>query len=187
MKKIKKTERHQEIKKVLKNNPFFTDEELSEKFGVSVQTIRLDRMSLNIPELRERVKSVATKNLQKVKSLGEGEIVGELIDLQLNKNAISILQTDESMAFTKTKIIKGYYIFAMAETLALAVIKSNVALIGVANVKNRVPVKAGQKLVAKAEVINKRGSEYFVRVWINVNNDQVFRSKFRLVSIDLEV
>jgi len=187
MKKIKKTERHQEIRKVLKNNPFFTDEELSEKFGVSVQTIRLDRMSLNIPELRERVKSVATKNLQKVKSLGEDEIVGELIDLQLNKNAISILQTDESMAFTKTKIIKGYYIFAMAETLALAVIESNVALIGVANVKNRVPVKAGEKLVAKAEVINKRGSEYFVRVWINVNNDQVFRSKFRLVSIDLEV
>ncbi|MDM8534223.1 transcription factor FapR [Clostridiaceae bacterium HSG29] len=187
MKKIKKSERHQEIKKVLKNNPFFTDEELSEKFGVSVQTIRLDRMSLNIPELRERVKSVATKNLQKVKSLGEGEIVGELIDLQLNKNAISILQTDESMAFSKTKIVKGHYIFAMAETLALAVIESNVALIGVANVKYRVPVKAGEKLVAKAEVINKRGSEYFVRVWINVNNDQVFRSKFRLVSIDLEV
>ena len=187
MKKNKKAERHQEIKKVLENNPFFTDEELSEKFGVSVQTIRLDRMSLNIPELRERVKSVATKNLQKVKSLGEDEIVGELIDLQLNKNAISILQTDKSMAFTKTKIVKGHYLFAMAETLALAVIESNVALIGVVNVKYRVPVKAGEKLVAKAEVTNKRGSEYFVRVWINVNNDQVFRSKFRLVSIDLEV
>ncbi|MEA1974631.1 MAG: transcription factor FapR [Bacillota bacterium] len=187
MKKNKKAERHQEIKKVLENNPFFTDEELSEKFGVSVQTIRLDRMSLNIPELRERVKSVATKNIQKVKSLEKGEIVGELIDLQLNKNAISILQTDKSMAFAKTKIVKGHYIFAMAETLALAVIESHVALIGVANVKYRVPVKAGEKLVAKAEVTNKRGSEYFVRVWINANNDQVFRSKFRLVSIDLEV
>jgi acyl-coenzyme A thioesterase PaaI-like protein len=91
------------------------------------------------------------------------------------------------MAFTKTKIIKGHYIFAMAETLALAVIESNVALIGVANVKYRVPVKAGDKLVAKAEVTNKRGSEYFVRVWINVNSDQVFRSKFRLVSLELEV
>jgi acyl-coenzyme A thioesterase PaaI-like protein len=187
MKKNKKAERHQEIKDVLKNNPFFTDEELSERFGVSVQTIRLDRMRLNIPELRERVKSVATKNIQKVRTLGEGEIVGELIDLQLNKNAISILQTDDSMAFTKTKIVKGHYIFAMAETLALAVIESNVALIGVANVKYRVPVKSGDKLVAKAEVTNKRGSEYFVRVWVNVNNDQVFRSKFRLVSLELEV
>lgn len=186
MKKLKKSERHQRIKDILKENPFLTDDELSEKFGVSVQTIRLDRMSLNIPELRERVKSVATKNLQKVKSIGEGEIVGELIDLQLNENAISILQTDESMAFTKTKIVKGHYIFAMAETLALAVIESNVALVGVANVKNRVPVKAGEKLVAKARVVKKRGTEFFVRVYINVNNDEVFRSKFRLVSIDIE-
>lgn len=187
MKKLKKADRHKKIKEVLDDNPFLTDEELSERFKVSVQTIRLDRMTLNIPELRQRVKSVATKNLQKVKTLGEGEIVGELIDLQLNENAISILQTDKSMAFNKTKIVKGHYIFAMAETLALAVIESNVALIGVANVKYRVPVKAGDKLVAKAKVTKNRGTEYFVRIWINVNNDQVFRSKFRLVSLDLEV
>lgn len=186
MKKLKKAERHERIQEVLRENPFLTDDELSEMFNVSVQTIRLDRMSLNIPELRERVKSVATENLQKVKSISEGEIVGELIDLQLNENAISILQTNESMAFKKTKIVKGHYIFAMAETLALAVIESNVALVGVANVKNRVPVKAGEKLVAKARVVRKRGTEYFVRVYINVNNDEVFRSKFRLVSIDIE-
>jgi ABC-type bacteriocin/lantibiotic exporter with double-glycine peptidase domain len=63
---------------------------------------------------------------------------------------------------------------------------SSVALVGVANVKNRVPVKAGDKLVAKARVVRKRGTEFFVRVYINVNNDEVFRSKFRLVSIDIE-
>jgi acyl-coenzyme A thioesterase PaaI-like protein len=187
MAKLKKSERHEEIKKVLDENPFLTDEELSEMFEVSVQTIRLDRLSLNIPELRERVKNVATKNLKKVTTLGEGEIVGELIDLQLNETAISILETDHSMAFKKTKIVKGHYIFAMAESLAMAVIDSSVALTGVANVKYRVPVKAGEKLVAKAQVTRQRGTEYFVRIWINVNNDQVFRSKFRLVSIDLDI
>ncbi|MGM0379989.1 MAG: transcription factor FapR [Bacillota bacterium] len=187
MKKLKKSERHKEIKKVLDKNPFLTDQELSEKFNVSVQTIRLDRMSLDIPELRERVKSVATENIKKVTTLMKSELVGELIDLELNESALSILETDKSMAFSKTNIVKGHFIFAMAETLALAVIESEVALIGVANMKYRVPVKAGDKLIAKAKVVRKRGTEYFVRVWIKVNNDQVFRSKFRLVSIDLEV
>ena len=31
------------------------------KFGVSIQTIRLDRLELGIPELRERMKHMAVK------------------------------------------------------------------------------------------------------------------------------
>ena len=89
------------------------------------------------------------------------------------------------MAFEKTKVIKGHYIFAMAETLAMAVIDANVALTGIANIKYRVPVIAGQKLVAKAELMRVRGSEFIVRVWITVNNEQVFRSKFNLVSVNI--
>ena len=34
---------------------FITDEDLAEKFQVSIQTVRLDRMELSIPELRERL------------------------------------------------------------------------------------------------------------------------------------
>lgn len=185
--KLKKKDRLLAIEEILKIDPFLTDEELSQKYGVSIQTIRLDRMSLGIPEVRERVKSVATNNYDKVRTLVRSEIVGELIDLELNKRAISILETDESMAFEKTKIIKGHYIFAMAESLAMAVIDTSVALTGVANIKYRVPVIAGQKLVAKAELMRTRGSEFIVRVWITVNNDQVFRSKFNLVSINVDI
>ena len=43
---------------------------LATQFNVSVQTIRLDRMELSIPELRERIKDVAAKNYEnEVKSL----------------------------------------------------------------------------------------------------------------------
>ena len=59
---------------------------LAEKFQVSIQTIRLDRMELSIPELRERIKHVATKQYEEdVKSLPIEEVIGEIIDIELDK------------------------------------------------------------------------------------------------------
>ncbi len=182
-KKGKKQVRQMELLEKLESQPFVTDEELCEAFGVSIQTIRLDRLELGIPELRERIKKVADKNYLKVKTLGKAEIVGELIDINLNENGISLLETTEDMAFRKTNIVRGHHIFAMAESLAMAVINADVALSGVANMKYRIPVVAGNKLVAKAEVTRIRGNKYFVHVKISVNQEQVFRGKFILVSI----
>lgn len=54
-----KQERQQKLQETIEETPFITDEELARKFGVSIQTIRLDRMELSIPELRERIKLMA--------------------------------------------------------------------------------------------------------------------------------
>ena len=40
-----------------------------EQFDVSIQTIRLDRTHLNIPELRKRIKLVAEQNYGRIKSM----------------------------------------------------------------------------------------------------------------------
>ncbi len=167
----------------LKEDPFLTDEELAEIFSVSIPTIRLDRLELGIPELRERIKNVAEKNHEKVKSLNSKEIVGELVDLTLNQRGISILETDNSMVFEKTKIVRGHFIYSLAESLAIAVIDAQVALVGVANIKYKVPVHSGAKLVARAEVKRKRENNFIV--WVNILEKQteVFRGKFILVSI----
>ncbi len=181
--RLSKKDRLEKLLQVVEENPFMTDEELSDRFKVSIQTVRLDRLELRIPELRQRIRTVATKNTDKVKTLGRSEIIGELIDLELNRAGISILETDKSQAFERTQIIKGHFIFAMAESLAMAVIDADVAITGVANIKYRVPVLAGQKLVAKAKVSRVRGDEYFVHVLIHVKDDVVFRGKFILVSV----
>jgi len=52
-----KKERQAILLEKLEQDPFLTDEELSEMLGVSVPTIRLDRLELGIPELRERIKT----------------------------------------------------------------------------------------------------------------------------------
>jgi acyl-coenzyme A thioesterase PaaI-like protein len=187
MPKMVKKERLKRLQEEIQENPFLRDEELSDMFEVSIQTIRLDRMHLNIPELRERVKSVATENHDKVKTLSRGEIVGELIDLQLNTSAISFLETDKDMVFQKTQIVRGHYIFALAESLAMAVIDAPVAITGVANIKYTKPVFAEERLIAKAQVTRIRDEkEYYVHVKVHVKEDQVFRSKFILTAIDVE-
>ena len=90
MKRSKK-ERQQLLIEMIEVNPFVTDEQLALEFNVSVQTIRLDRMELSIPELRERIKGVATQNYSnKLKSLPIDEVIGEIIDIELDERAISI-------------------------------------------------------------------------------------------------
>jgi len=179
-----KKERHNILLEKINNDPFLTDEELSELFTVSIPTIRLDRLELGIPELRERIKSVAENNYSKVKSLHSTEIFGELIDLNLSKSGVSVLETNESMSFEKTKIIRGNFIYSLAESLAIAVIDTQVALVGVANIKYKTPVYAGCKLVARAEVKRVRGNNYIVWVRISEKQLEIFRGKFILVSLE---
>ena len=85
-------ERQRQLSETIADNPFVTDEQLATQFQVSVQTIRLDRMELSIPELRERIKDVASKTYEnEVKSLPIDEVIGEIIDIELDNRALSIL------------------------------------------------------------------------------------------------
>ncbi|NBG89111.1 transcription factor FapR [Isachenkonia alkalipeptolytica] len=186
-KRVSKKERQEKLKEMIKEDPFQNDEELASNFGVSIQTLRLDRMELGIPELRERFRNVAQANYEKVRSMTGTEIVGELIDLTLGKQGLSILETDEEMAFTKTNIVRGHHIFSQAESLAMAVIDADVALTGVANIKYLKPIYLGDKLVAKAELVRIRGNKHFVHVKITVNQKQVFRGKFIFVSLSMDM
>lgn len=179
-----KKERQTELLEKLRIDPFLTDEELAESFSVSVPTIRLDRLELGIPELRERIKSVAEINYSKVKSIQSREIVGELVDIDLGASGISILETDDSMAFEKTRIIRGHFIYSLAESLAIAVIDAAVALVGVANIKYKYPVHSGSRLIAKAEVKRVRDNKFMVWVKITERQIEVFRGKFILVAIN---
>ena len=181
MARVKKKERQELLMQTVKEKPFLTDEELAKALEVSVQTIRLDRLELGIPELRGRIRRMAETAQNKVKSIASGEVVGELIDLELGRSGISLLRVTEDMVFARSQIAKGYYMFSQANSLAL--IASPLAVTGVANVKYKVPVHVGEKLIAKAEIVRVRGNKYFV--WVKTRNDtqEVFRAKFILVSL----
>lgn len=178
--RLPKKDRQTQLINFLQDNPFATDEELAGQFHVSIQTIRLDRLELGIPELRERIKTVAEKSFDHVKSLGIDEVIGEVIDLQLDSHGISVLEIKEDHVFTRTQIARGHYIFAQANSLAVAVIDADVALTATARIRFIRPVKLGEKLIAKAVVRSHKGDESRVRVETKVQGETVFTATFRV-------
>lgn len=176
-------QRHEALQARLRGNPFLTDEELAALFGVSVQTVRLDRLALGIPELRERTREVARRAYGVVRTMAHRELVGDLVDIDLGRRGVSILDTTEAMAFERSGIIRGHYLFAQAESLAMAVIDAPVARTGVANAKFKRPVHVGERLVAKAEVLRTPAENEFVVLVVTRSGDEpVFRAKYLAVA-----
>lgn len=170
-----KKERHAFLLEKIKQNPFLKDEDLARECNVSISTIRFDRAELGIAEYRERVKMAAEDGMNN--TVNEGE----LLDLNLLHNGISVIKTDDSMLFENSDIVRGQCIYAIAENLALHVIGAKAALVKVANVKYIHEVHSGERLVAKSEVIRVKEKEFIVHVFIKANLNEVFRGKFSLV------
>ncbi len=180
--KIHKVERQRLLKETIENTPFITDDDLSKIFNVSIQTIRLDRMELSIPELRERIKSVATYQWNEtVKALTLDEVIGEIIDLELDNRAISILVITKEHVFSRNKIARGHHLFAQANSLAVAVINDELALTVKSELKFTRQVNEGERVVAKAfvEDVSDKGLTV-VRVNSFVENEKVFTGLFHM-------
>lgn len=178
-----KKERQQLLTETIQGNPFITDEDLAEKFQVSVQTIRLDRLELSIPELRERIKNVAEKKFEdEVRSLPIDEIIGEIIDIDLDDSAISIFDVREEHVFKRNQIARGHHVFAQANSLAVAVINDELALTAKANIQFKRSVKQDERVVAKAKVlkIDDGIGRTIVEVNSYVNNEIVFSGEFEM-------
>ena len=182
MKRPKK-DRQQLLLAIIEENPFVTDEQLALEFNVSVQTIRLDRMELAIPELRERIKDVAARNQSnKLKSLPIDEVIGEIIDIELDERAISIFDVKQEHVFQRNGIARGHHLFAQANSLAVAVIDDDLALTVRSSITFIKPVHAGNRVVTKA-VVTKRDEEKnrtYIKVTSTVDNELVFVGEFEM-------
>lgn len=177
-----KAERQRLLKETIEYTPFITDEELAKIFEVSIQTIRLDRMELKIPELRERIKSVAKLQWnEQVRSLAVEDIVGEVVDLELDKKAISIMDIGREHVFSQKNIARGHHLFAQANSLAVAVINDELALTAKSNIRFIRQVKQGERVVAKA-IVKKQTDRGLTIVQVDsfVNNEQVFTGEFHM-------
>ncbi len=178
--RLSKQNRQHMLKQTIEATPFITDEALAKQFSVSIQTIRLDRMELAIPELRERIKSVATSQWNEtVKSLPIDEVIGEIIDLELDKRAISMLEVGPEHVFSRNKIARGHHLFAQANSLAVAVINDELALTTKSEIKFTRQVKESERVIAKAIVKgqNNKGLT-IVQVDSYVNQEVVFTGLF---------
>ena len=178
--RLSKKDRHQRLIQLIDENPFVTDRELTRQLKVSIQTIRLDRMELGIPELRERMKQMAEHSYDQVRSLSLEEVIGDVVDLQLDKSGISIFEIREEHVFSKTRIARGHYVFAQANSLAIAVINEEIALTSSADIRFLRQVRLGEKCFAKAYVRSIAGQKgkAKVEVFTYVADEMVFQGNF---------
>ncbi len=177
-------DRRQRLVAVLGQNPFLSDGRLARHFGVSVQTIRLDRLALGIPDQRTRTKEVAERAYGRVRSLAQREIVGELIDVELGKTAISSFVTTPEMVFERTGVVRSHYIFSQADSLAICLIDAKNVVTGIANLKFKRPAQVGETLVAKAKVLRVKGNKSVVLVETRAGGEEVFRGKFLVFALE---
>ncbi|KGK90498.1 DeoR faimly transcriptional regulator [Desulfosporosinus sp. HMP52] len=184
MARYSKEERRKLLIEALAENPFFTDEELSERFIVSVSTIRLDRGELGIPEVRERTRAVAQEAYSTLKSLDDQELIGELLELVIGERACSKLIVDESMVLTKARVARGHYLFAQANSLAIALVDAKMALTGSVELKFLRPVQLGEVVLAKGVVLKRKLNKYWVEIRLSVGAEDVLRGSWILFAIE---
>ncbi|NLM97273.1 MAG: transcription factor FapR [Halanaerobiaceae bacterium] len=177
--KYAKADRQKKLMELLEENPLFTDRELADYFDVSIQTIRLDRMSMGIPEVRERTKNAASA-YARLKSVSKGEVIGELVVLELNRYSESVMVTTPEMALERSKIIRGHFIFAQANSLAVALIDARNVLTGKANLTFHKIVHIGDKITARAVVKKKEKYRFLVQVNSYKDDELVFSGDFVL-------
>lgn len=180
--KMKRKERQVSLVSKMEQTPFITDEELAKYYEVSIQTIRLDRLALGIPELRERIKTVASNQWNEtVKSLSIDDVIGDIIDLELDERAISIMTIQEEQVFSRNQIARGHHLFAQANSLAVAVINDELALTSKTELAFKRQVKLHEQVVAKAEVIQVHTDDKTtVEVKSYVKNEAVFTGVFHM-------
>ncbi len=180
---MNKAERQRRLVRFLESDPFLTDEDLSQILGVSVQTIRLDRFELKIPEFKERLMTAAKGAGSPPRTLSGGELVGEMVDLEIGSAGISMLTVTSEMTLSKTGYIRGHHLFAQANSLAVATIDAEMALTGTARVSFKRPVSCGEKVLARALIKLKKGNQYMVKVTSCVKDEIVFVGRFLIFAV----
>ena len=180
----KKRRRQETLVEAVRKEPFLTDEALAKRLAVSVQTVRLDRTELGIPELRARVRTLAENAREKVRAIPHTEVIGDLLSLELGVRGTSALKVTDDLIFAESEIARGTALFSQANLLALAIIDAPLAITGVANVKYKVPIRKGDTVIAHAEIVKVRGNKIFIWVKTLREGKEVFRAKFIVVSLD---
>ncbi|HUW66135.1 MAG TPA: transcription factor FapR [Spirochaetia bacterium] len=177
-----KASRQLALSRYLENNPLLTDEELAGLLRVSVQTVRLDRSELSIPELRERLKKLAT---------AAGRAAHEpVFTFVLPEPGAECLPVQTVIT---PAMVTGHgglnctdYLFVLANRLALNLVNAGISITRAAKVSFKRPLKVGEKTITKAMVNQQKGNKFMVRVMATVRDELVFEGKFLIFALSGE-
>jgi DNA-binding Lrp family transcriptional regulator len=179
-----KQKRLRRLMLLLDSGPLMSDNELASELGVSVGTVRLDRDALKVPGLRERMRLRAELTSSRLTSMKQEEVLGEIIELEPNKRAISVFPTNREYAFRHTNLIADHYIYAQAASLAIAVVREALAIVGSARAQFSRSAYVGDKLMAVARVGVHKENKYAVSVHTRRGETEILAARFVVVALE---
>ena len=179
-----KQKRHKRLIGLLDSNPLISDNGLASELGVSLGTVRLDREALKLPGLRERTRLMAERASSRLTSMKQEEVVGEILELEPNRRALSVFTTNREYAFRHTNLIADHYIYAQAATLAIAVVREALAIVGSARVHFSRSAYVGEHLAASARVGTHKDDKYVVSVHTVVGEREIFVARFVVLAVE---
>ena len=182
--KPERQSRQAQLAKILATNPMTTDNELASLLNVSVSTVRLDRTLMGVPELRERIRTMAQNAVSKLQSLNPSEVIGELLELEPDKWALSVLRTVKDMAFRFTDIVSDNYVYSQASSIAVAAIQAANVIIDSMRGEYKGHAHVGDVLIARAKVGVNHDGKKIVSVRTRVGDREIFVGRFILEVID---
>jgi acyl-coenzyme A thioesterase PaaI-like protein len=179
--------RQDHIVREVEKNPYVLDHELAELLNASIHTIRADRKSLGIPDVRKRYREIAETLAAKPKGIAANEVIGELLEVELNSEGLSLLETTPDMAFPKGDIIRGHILFAQANSLATAIVNAEYTLTAQATVQFTAAAWVGEKILGKARVVKINHWKKEVEVILKTQRSVVFKGHFLVYSLNERV
>ena len=183
-----KASRQLALSRYLENNPLLTDEELAGLLRVSVQTVRLDRSELSIPELRERLKKMATAAGGYPPKAGAArEPVFSFVLPEPGAQCLPVQTViTPAMVTGHGGLNCSDYLFVLANRLALNLVNTGISITRAAKVSFKRPLKVGEKTITKAMVNQQKGNKFMVRVMATVRDELVFEGKFLIFALSGE-
>lgn len=103
---------------------------------------------------------------------------GEPIDIEDGKRGLLKLKTVEEMKADEKGLVHGGFIFSAADYLAMITVNHPNVVLGSANVRFAKPVKLGDEILFKSEVLSGDGRKSLVKVDGFVNDKKVFEGEF---------
>lgn len=121
---------------------------------------------------------MAQDAMRKLQSLSPGEVIGELLELEPDKWALSVLKTAKDMAFRFTDIVSDNYVYAQAGSIAVAVINAAKVIIYSMRGEYHGHAHVGDILIARAKVGVNHDGRKIVSVRTRAGDREIFVGRF---------
>ncbi|WP_457754046.1 PaaI family thioesterase [Thermococcus sp.] len=116
--------------------------------------------------------------MQRTHNLTSKRLVGDPIKIEDGYAEVKLKTVDE-MKVDEHGLVHGGFTFGLADYAAMLAVNEPTVVLGKAEVKFTKPVKVGDELLAKAEVIEDLGRKKVVHVDVfNQKNEKVLEGKF---------